>query len=247
MKILRGLLLAACLIFAAPHADARNKKHEAAAKATFVLYGRSEKEGIAHHALCTAFVYKKASDGYYLLTAGHCFVNTSAPEDVTYAVAEGQIVDEPVLQPVELLNAVDDGKMDVAELHLKTTKQYPVLEFEKKPVKIEDKIFYVGYPEMVSQVILTGRVDSNLMQSEGEHREPCDICKGRFLVQTGGGPGASGSPVLNEHTGRVVGILEGHLFENGVVVVPAPAIESYYVKQGHSKAELKNVQSEEKT
>lgn len=236
MKIFQTLLLASLLVLTAPHADARNKKHETATKSTFVLYGRSEKEGIAHHALCTAFVYKKAADGYFLLTAGHCFINTSAPADVTYAVSEGQIVDDPIMQPVEVLSAVDDGKMDVAELHLKTTKQYPILELEKNAVKIDDEIFYVGYPEGVAQVVYIGRVGSNPIMTKGDASDPCDVCLGRFLVQTGGGHGASGSPILSERTGRVIGILEGHLFENGVVVVPSPAIDSY-LKAGHLKVQ----------
>lgn len=244
MKILRALTLAFCLLFGS--ASAHAGKHQQALKSTFILYGRSEARGIDHKELCTAFAYKKVSDGYILMTAGHCFP-AEAPSDVTYLVADGQAVDNPILQPVEVLNYVDDGKMDVAELHLKTKKKYKVLQLSDEPVKIDDKVFYVGYPEMVSQVVYTGRVGSNIMQSIVDSNDPCDICKGRFLVQTGGGPGASGSPIISERTGKVVGILEGHVFENGVVVVPTPAIESYYQKVGHSKVETKNERSEGNT
>lgn len=229
-------------------ANATSKKHQKAMDATFVLYGDSAERGGGHHALCTAFIYKKVSDGYLLLTAGHCS-SPHAPADAVYSVAQGQIVDKPVVQPVEFLNHVDDGNMDVAELHLKTDKEYPVLELEDKPVKVDDKIFYVGYPKMASQIVFTGRVASNTLESVGpDKNDPCDLCIGRFLVQTGGGPGASGSPVISERTGRVIGILEGHLFENGVIVVPTPAIEKYYSKVGHIQVEkLKNEQSEENT
>lgn len=235
MKILRGLLLAACLVFGTLPSVAANKKHEKAEKATFVLYGHSAERGIEKHALCTAFAYKKVSDGYLLMTAGHCFT-PRAPQDATYLVADGQVTDNPVLQPVEVLNHIDDGKMDVAELHLKTSKKYPVLELDSSPAKIDDKVFYVGYPEIVSQVVFSGRVASNSISSKGpDEEDPCDICIGRFLVQTGGGPGASGSPIISERTGKVVGILEGTVYENGIVVVPATAIEYYYLKEGHSK------------
>ena len=247
MKVLRGLLLAACLAFGTLSADATSYKHEKAMQATFVLYGRSDSRHVDHKALCTAFAYREAQDGYYLLTAGHCFINSNAPDDVVYLVADGQIVADPKnLQPVELLNAVDDGKMDVAELHLKTSKKYPILELDDKPVKIDDKVFYVGYPEMVSQVVYTGRVGSELMQKSCADIYEGDTCTGRILVQTGGGPGASGSPVISEHTGKVIGVLEAHEFENGVAVVPAPAIKDYYSKVGHS-VPIKNSQSEEKT
>jgi hypothetical protein len=249
MKFLRGALLAICLIFGASHADARvNKKHQKAEAATFVLYGRSVERNIDHHALCTAFAYEKAPDGYILMTTGHCFT-PEAPKDATYLVADGQVTDNPVLQPVEVWNHIDDGNMDVAELHLKTTKTYQVLELDDKPTKIDDKVFYVGYPEIVSQVVFTGRVASISLKSEGPDKlDLCDICIGRVLVQTGGGPGASGSPVISERTGKVVGILEGHLYENGVLIVPSTAIKAYYAKVGHAQPSVsKNEQSEEKS
>lgn len=242
MKFLRGLLLAATLIFVSVPASATNKNHQKAQAATFVLYGRSVSRGIDHKELCTAFAYKKAPDGYYLLTAGHCFIGTNAPVDVTYVVAQGQIVSDPKnLQPVEVLNAVDDGKMDVAELHLKTDNKYSILKLDENPTKIDDEVFYVGYPEMVVQAVYMGRVSSEIISKSCDEGEG-DLCTGRFLVQTGGGPGASGSPIINEHTGRVVGILEGHVFENGVVVVPALAIDDYYAKVGHNQ--IKNASSE---
>lgn len=245
MKILRGLLLAACLTLFSQSAVA-NKNHELAMQSTFILYERSAGRFEDHKTVCTAFAFKKVSDGYLLRTSGHCFGR--APSDATYLVASGQLVENPDLQPVEVLNYVDDGKMDVGELHLKTSKKYQVLEMSSEPVKIDDKVFYVGYPEMVAQVVGTGRVQSGILQTEGPDKsDSCDICKGRFLVQTGGGPGASGSPVISERTGKVIGIYEGHVFENGVVVVPTPAIESYYQKVGHAQVvTTKNEQSERK-
>lgn len=226
MKFLRALALAACLVFATS-VGAVNKNHERAQKATVVLYGHSEQRH-ATVPLCTAFVYEKSVDGYFLLTAGHCFDEN--PEDATYYVSDSVIEDPELdqLQPVEVLKHVDDGKMDAAELHLKTTKVYEVLELENKPTKIDDKVFYVGYPEMLTQVTYVGRVASEPIKITGSiGRQECDICKGRILIQDGGGPGASGSPVISEKTGKVVGILEGHVFENGIVVVPTPAINVY--------------------
>lgn len=231
MKVLRGLLLAACLILGSTPLNAGiNKNHQKALDATFVLYGHSDKREVDHHALCTAFAYKKISDGYLLMTAGHCF-SDDAPSDATYLVASGQIMPEPKnLESVEILNHIDDDKMDVAELHLKTTKEYSVLELDNVPTQIDDKVFYVGYPVMVSQVVYTGRVGSNAIENNPHE---CDICIGRILIQSGGGPGASGSPVISEKTGKVIGILEGHVFENGILVVPSTKIHYYYLKEGH--------------
>jgi hypothetical protein len=226
MRFLRAAILSLCLIFAT-QASAVNKNHERAQKATLVLYGHSEQRDVTVP-LCTVFVYEKSTDGYFLLTAGHCF--DDAPEDATYYVADRVIENPQVkqLEVVDVLRHVDDGKMDAAELHLKTKKVYEVLELENTPTKVDDKVFYVGYPEMLTQVTYVGRVASNPIEVVGSiGGQECDICKGRILIQDGGGPGASGSPIISEKTGKVVGILEGHVFENGIVVVPTPALNIY--------------------
>lgn len=225
-KFFLSASLIVVFLFSSP-TEARNKNHEKALQSTFVLCGRSMEFHIDHHPLCTAFVYKEAPDGYFLLTMGHCF--EGAPSDAAYLVAEGNIAEKSELQPVEVLTHVDDGKMDIAELHLKTKKHYQVLKLDSRSIKIDDEVFYVGYPKMVSQALYLGRVSSTIMQTAcGKDVE--DICKGRFLVQTGGGPGASGSPVISEKTGEVVGVLEGSVFENGVVVVPATSIQDYLIQ-----------------
>jgi len=230
MKFLRALLLTSLFVLGVQPSVAANKKHQKAETATFLLYGRSASANRDHVPICTAFVYKKVSDGYNLLTAGHCFVNTGAPADVQYFVVPGQVVDGSYKgEDVEVLGAVDDGKMDVAELHLKTNKKYSVLELDNKLPKIDDKVFFVGYPAVVSQVVMTGRVESEVLRSNGP-RNDCGICEGRILVQIGGAGGASGSPVISEKTGKVVGILEGHAFENGVLIVPASDVHVYLLR-----------------
>jgi hypothetical protein len=245
MKALRALALAVCLVFVTS-VSASNKNHERAQKATLVLYGHSDSADKTLP-LCTVFAYEKASDGYFLLTAGHCFDEN--PEDIKYYVADDVIEDPQVyqLQAVEVLRHVDNGKMDAAELHLKTSKVYEVLELENKPTKIDDKVFYVGFPEMLTRVTYVGRVASNPIQVAGKvGRAECDICKGRILMQNGGGPGASGAPVISEKTGKVVGILEGHVFENGIVVVPTPAINIYLSEKQEQKPAFLEVQPAEK-
>src|SRR5216684_4313644 len=102
MKILRGLALALLLVFGSVPVEATSKQHQKAMNATFVLYGRSVSRAKDHLPLCTAFAYEKTTDGYILMTAGHCFIGSGAPTDVQYLVADGQIVDDPKnLQPVE--------------------------------------------------------------------------------------------------------------------------------------------------
>lgn len=227
MKLLSLIASSLVLLFG----GVPSTQHQKALQSTFVLYGRSLERKVDHKPLCTAFVYKQAPDGYYLLTEGHCFEG-KVPADITYAVASGDIAEKPQLQEVEVLSRIDDGITDVAELHLKTAEKYPVLELSDTSTQIDDEIFWVGYPEMISQVLYTGRVSSLPMQTSCMETidDETDLCKGRFLVQTSSAPGASGSPVISEKTGKVVGILEGHVFDNGTVVVPVSVIKSFLQK-----------------
>lgn len=227
MKLLSLIALSLMLLFG----GVTSTQHQKALQSTFVLYGRSLERKVDHKPLCTAFVYKQAPDGYYLLTEGHCFEG-KVPSDITYAVANGNIAEKPELQAIEVLSHIDDGITDIAELHLKTTEKYPVLGLSDIPAQIDDEIFWVGYPEMVSQVLYTGRVGSLPMQTSCQENtdDELDLCKGRFLIQAASAPGASGSPVISEKTGKVVGILEGHIFDGGAVVVPVSIIKNFLQK-----------------
>lgn len=194
-----------------------------------VLYGESQSRGIAAQALCTVWAYQKVDDGYLLLTEGHCVDPSDSPDDAKYFVADLGASSEHEGQPVEVVKWQNDSRMDAAELHLKTTDKYEVLDLSYQYPQVEDKVFYVGYPEMVNKTLLVGQVSSGVNQIDDKECE--GICKGRISVQIGGGPGASGSAVIDERTGKVIGLLEGHMYENGVMVVPAPAIRSFLEKK----------------
>lgn len=216
-------LLLALFLIVAPLGAKQSKLHQKAEAATTVLYGESESRSIAAHPLCTAWVYQKVSDGYMLLTEGHCFdPEDGRPDDVKYFVGELGAKSEKDGQAIEVIKWQNNADMDAAQLHLKTTKQYEVLDMSYQYPQVEDKVFYVGYPEMVNKSLLVGQVSSNVNEIDQEECE--GICKGRFSVQIGGGPGASGSAIIDEKSGKVVGLLEGHMYENGVMAVPTPSV-----------------------
>lgn len=221
-KMKRILSVVLALFLSVSPAFSMSKKHEKALAATFVLVGHSDSRGVDRRPLCTAFAYEKLSDGYMLLTEGHCF--SGAPDDATFAVAED--LNDNDVQPVQVIRYENDKGNDVAELYLKTKKEYPVLKLESKNAQVDDKVFFVGFAEMVAKSVLVGRVSAS--SAEDPSGGECDMCNDkRMLVQIGGGPGASGSPVISEKTGKVVGILEGHVYENGSVVVKVSSVKDF--------------------
>lgn len=213
---------------AAPGTALKNKKHQAAWDGTFVLYGTSESVGKTL-ALCSAFIYEKTADGYKLLTAGHCFLENGAPADVKYSI-DTDVHEKPELQPVTLLRAIVDGTTDAAEIELKTKNVYPVLHLADALPNLEDKVYSVGFPETVEKEIVAGQVTGLIIPTvcdEGDLK----ICKGRFILSLPGGPGASGSPILSEKSGQVLGILEGIVGRTNVVIMPTKTIKQWLDKK----------------
>lgn len=229
MKRVLSVFLAAALMVVSAFAG-QSKLHKKAEAAALVLYGESASHKVNALAMCTTEAYEKVSDGYLLLTEGHC-VNpdeTGAPNDAKYFVAPLGARSEKDGDPVEIIKWQDDGEIDVAELHVKTSRYYEVLPLANKNPQVEEKVFYVGYPKMINKVIFEGQVASEVGVVDDPRCE--GICKGRIVVQIGGGPGASGSAIVSEKSGQIVGLLEGHVYENGAMMVPAQAIRSFLVK-----------------
>jgi len=246
IKIMKRMLYV-LLVFAlavSPVFAGQSKLHKKAEAAALVLYGESASSQVSAKALCTVEAYEKVSDGYSLLTEGHCVDpdESGAPDDVKYFVAPLGATSEKDGDAVEVVKWQNDGDMDAAELHVKTSKHYEVLQLAYQNPQVEEKVFYVGYPKMFNRVILEGQIASEVGTVDVPECE--GVCKGRIVVQIGGGPGASGSAIISEKSGQIVGLLEGHMYENGVMMVPAKAIRSFLEKP-EVKHERKIQQEEE--
>lgn len=242
MKRVLSALLAIALIVA-PAFGKMSKLHQRAWDAALVLYGESESAQVSAKALCTATAYQKVSDGYLLLTEGHCIDpgETGAPSDVKYYVAPLGAQSEKDGDVAEVVKWQNDGVVDAAELHVKTSKHFEVFSLAYQNPQVDDKVFYVGYPEMFNKVLMEGRIAGDVGQKANPRNEGID--KGRMTVQTGGGPGVSGSAIIDEHSGKIVGLLEGHLFESGVQMVPARAVQDFLAKP-EAKHEPKSQQQD---
>lgn len=230
MRKTLATLLATALLFLASATPAalKDKTHQKAWDATFVLYGHSDETHVTMP-LCSAFAYKKTVDGYLLLTVGHCF-SSNAHADATYSVTEDVSPNAvKTLQPVTVLRSINSGDVDAAELELKTKKVYPVLELDNRPTTVDELIFSAGFPDAIEKQIQTGRVAGNVITVNPD--PDCTVCLGRIPAQMAAAPGASGSAIVDAKTGKVVGILEGQESEGIVFIFPITKVTEWLNKK----------------
>ena len=210
-------------------------------KSTLVLYGQLEEKKAP---ICTATVFEQTSDGYLLLSAGHCVM--SVPLEVTYSVADD--LGQP-LTPVKIVKAVrDEGttNIDFAVFELKTKKHYTVIPISKNPKeRIGDKIVDVNFSEAWAKQVSEGKISSVPMGVVPE----CDICENNFMVQLYASSGASGSAIVSEKTHEIIGLLVGGEPDAniGAIVEPISRLKEFQTaqdEQGKRKS-IKDVENEE--
>lgn len=161
------------------------------------------------HFTCTATVIAavplNASSGYIAITAGHCF---DWKELDKYYVADG-VYDKPVMHKIIVQKFENDARYDYALITFESRADYPTIELEKMDADgpaIGTEVMNVNFSLGVVKQFTEGKVISEVVKStEGGD---CDMCKGRYLVSIGIGPGASGSSVVDAHTHKIVGFAE---------------------------------------
>jgi hypothetical protein len=154
--------------------------------------------------VCTATVFSTNGDGDYLaLTAGHCFDWEHIDE---YYVSD-EMSDHPALKKTTVVKFEDNTRYDYGVVRFHSTfTEYPPIKlagmYSSSIPAIGAKIINVNFSLGLIKQSLDGRVVS------GAIGEVCKDCRGRFLVSIGIAPGASGSAVVNEETGEIVGLVE---------------------------------------
>lgn len=162
----------------------------------------------AEHFTCTATVVDQNSDdnSYTGLTAGHCF-DWAKQDD--YYVAE-TTTGKPVLHKITLLKFENDERYDYALFMFRSLEDYPVIGIKDihtmATPDVGTKVANVNFSLGVVKGTVEGKVVSDIIT--GDAGGECGSCKGRYLVSIGVGPGASGSAVIDEETGMIVGIVE---------------------------------------
>ena len=201
-----------------------SKQHKDVYDATLALY--ASWDGQEPRFICSStavgYVDEWKSNRYVLLTAGHCVTGDGLPEDARFFVTE-EIVPKPVLQPVSVLKAENDDKLDFAVLELDSSKVYNTipLDMSDVPPAIEDDVFVVNYSLGLGKQVALGKVSSAPMNSAA-----CEACEGRYLIHLFNGPGSSGAAVVSEKTGKIVGIVELG-FNRGTVGTGAETMKAF--------------------
>jgi len=175
-----------------------------ARKATFALFHEKQ-------FLCTATAYEHKGNHYKLLTAGHCDVFSDSRDK--YNVQNENLINQKSY-PVKILKQKRDmsSHLDYMILDMETTDKFPIVKIgDSKNIHIGDPLFMVHFGEGIGKQQTTGNVATDVMDeaSASEDSGQCGLCVERFMATLFGAPGSSGAAVIDERTGKVVGILTG--------------------------------------
>jgi hypothetical protein len=173
-------------------------------RASFALYASSVEADVTNKFICSAQAIKKVSGGYELLSAGHCTPANAEelPPDMVFSVAEDI---GGALMPVVLVKAELTDTLDYAIFYLQTKNKYPADSLgDLKGVHIGDPTVDVNFSEGLAKELSPGLVASKIIANQPE--EHADL-EGLFEVQMFGSHGASGSAVIDQNTGKVIGIV----------------------------------------
>ena len=214
-KILSLIIL---LLLCIPTSFAKTKELFKVYDATFALYVSSESAQKKDVFTCTADAIAKVPGGYELLSAGHCTPADieELPEDMTFSVSEQ--IGGP-LMPVQLVKAALNEPIDYSIFYLKTTNSYPVLDLNDDR-RIGDKVLVGNCTEGVVKQVAEGSIVSGPLGTD-----PDLSVKGMFEIQIMAGPGASGSAVVDERTGGVIGILVMGMSGEFVLIEPIDNVD----------------------
>jgi hypothetical protein len=201
-----GLLIAALTISSLLNSGREvwvNHNREVARNATFALYHDK-------NFLCTATAYQHKGDAYKLVTAGHCAL---VEDDGKYYVQPEILIGEERF-PVKILKHKRDYSthIDYMVLEMDTKEKFPTVKIgSSKDVYIGDPLFLVHFSLGITKQQSFGNVATNIMDeaSVDEDTGSCGLCVNRFMGTVFATHGASGAAVIDERTGKVVGLLVG--------------------------------------
>jgi hypothetical protein len=173
-------------------------------EAVFIFTVNVWKCSFVENFTCTATVISHFDDDYLAVTAGHCF---DWKEEDRYYVAESTI-GKPAMRKVKIVKFENDERYDYGLISFSSTREYASTPFDKvgEAPAVGTPIVNVNFSYGIVKQFTEGKVVSELIK--GDAGGSCPICKGRYFVSIGLGPGASGSAVIDSQTGEIVGLAE---------------------------------------
>jgi Trypsin-like peptidase domain len=181
------------------------------------------------HFICTATVVRSDDGDYLGLTAGHCFDYDETDAGFKYYVSEG-VEEHPVLREITVLKFENNDQYDYGVFSFHSAREYPAIQVESISgadvipalgTRVLNNNFSYGLVKEVTEGIVVSK-------QIGE-REAVILpeIRRRYLVQMPFGPGASGSPIVNEETGKIIGMVEANFPSTQMAAVVIPTGKNF--------------------
>ena len=173
--------------------------------------------------ICTATVVGGDSLFEYTgLTAGHCFEDQQDP-GLHYYVSE-TVNQKPVLRKIEIVKSDNSSRYDYGLFTFSSSRDYPAIPVDVSSIpQIGTKILNANFSLGVTKEIVEGVVVSGIV---GESAHETDLRR-RYFAQIVFGPGASGSPIVDEQTHKIIGIVEAMFPGTQMAAVIMPVGTNY--------------------
>lgn len=239
MKFLRGLLLVGSLLLAssvmgatkpkAPEVNLKDAtvavyhgKQVCAYEKVDDLFGPMVEWGCKFKSefTCSGTVVAHDMGGYIGLTAGHCF--DWEKEDEYYISTKEQSV--PVLKKIKLIKFENDDRYDFAVFVFESNMDIPTVPVssDEDSIIVGGTVSNVNYSFGLVKQFTEGKIISGIITDPAI--KDLNDTKGRFLVNIGIGPGASGSAVVAN--GKIIGLVEG--------IFPTTQMPTIVIPTGHT-------------
>lgn len=192
----------------APRTEAVKPAVTKALTAAGLLYGHLDTET---HFLCSTFTFAHNGNKYEIGTASHCVSDPDLPKGVTFTIVFNEATKKEYPVKVVAAGGINSEKGDVAILEIETTDKLAVTPLSEQEVSYGDRVYYAGGANALGKQIYFGVVSApqvNITKTDGNEDAPAGW-NNVMLIGLAGGPGASGSGILNRK-GQIVGILVGH-------------------------------------
>lgn len=150
----------------------------------------------------TATVVANQGRKYEALTAGHCF---DWDKKDNYYVSE-TVSKTPVLKHVVIEKFENDERYDFGLVVFESIHEYPTVpvDITDFPINVGEEVHNENFAYGLTKQSVDGRIVSGGIEPAGDE---LNGVKGRYLVNVGVGPGASGSAIVNKD-GKIIGLVE---------------------------------------
>lgn len=227
------LALAALLLFAAPIATAQKVDIKKLNDAVVLLY-QQDVSGDQKMA-CTGTVYRKMDKGYRIASAAHCVEGDkdSQQKQLKFFVTLDTAGAKTFI-PVKLVEAGDKTLGDDFSIFETTgTEEFAVIPLgDSDKLALGENVESIAAPFGLGKQYFRGYVSTGQMDrppvEAGDSVRWHDI----FLVEIGGGPGSSGSSIVSDNQGAIVGFLVGSIPGStvGKMILPVNQFKAFEAK-----------------